>query len=185
MQVGLTCLACLGCVAQAAKPVDQPWYSPLKDIEAGPGKLDLGLNVRARYEYLDNFNILHYGTGTEDDVLLFRTRLSADYKFTEQAHTFVEFQDARYWLSDLALSDFGRSCTYFDEFDLRQAYLEWRHIGESPFGVKLGRQIMLYADRRCSRPPNGATWATTGGTPPSSTTTRTPCRWTRFTPNAC
>jgi hypothetical protein len=138
---------------------ERSWYSPLKDIEVGLGKLDLGLNVRARYESLDNFNILHYGTVTDDKVLLLRTRLSADYRLTEQAHTFVEFQDARYWLSDLSLADFGRSSSYYDEFDLRQAYLEWRRIGESPFGVKLGRQILLYGDRRVFAP---AEWGNVG-----------------------
>lgn len=168
----LTALACIGSPsfgadAQQSAPPSQdtpppsakPWYSPLKNIEAGPGKLDIGLNVRTRYEYLDNFNILHYGTGADDDVLLFRTRLSADYRFTEQAHTFVEFQDARYWLSDLALSDFGQSSSYYDEFDLRQAYLEWQHIGESPIGAKLGRQILLYGDRRVFAP---AEWGNVG-----------------------
>lgn len=155
----LRALACLAFAAHAADPVKQPWYSPLKNIEAGPGRLDLGLNIRTRYEHLDNFNVHHYGAGTEDDVLLFRTRLSADYRFAERAHTLVELQDARYWLSDLALADFGRSCTYFDEFDLRQAYIEWRRIGASPLGVKLGRQILLYGDRRVFAP---AEWGNVG-----------------------
>jgi hypothetical protein len=143
----------------AATASAHPWYSPFKDIEAGPGQLDIGLNVRARYEFLDNFNILQYGTGADDDVLLLRTRLSLDYRFTEEAHTFVEFQDARYWLSSLALSDFGRSSSYYDQFDLRQAYLEWKRIGESPIGVKLGRQIMQYGDRRVFAP---AEWGNVG-----------------------
>ncbi|HOB99507.1 MAG TPA: alginate export family protein [Verrucomicrobiota bacterium] len=155
----LTLAALASMAADSAVPTAKPWYSPLKDIEVGPGKLDFGLNVRTRYEYLDNFSILHYGTGAEDDVLLLRTRLNADYRFTEQAHTFVEFQDARYWLSDLALSDFGESCSYYDEFDLRQAYLEWKHMGKSAFGVKLGRQILLYGDRRLFAP---AEWGNVG-----------------------
>ena len=143
----------------APSPAAKPWYSPLKNLEVGPGKLDIGLNVRTRYEYLDNFSILHYGTGADDDVLLLRTRLSADYRFTEQAHTFIEFQDARYCLNRLTLADFGRSSSYFDEFELRQAYLEWKHIGESPLGVKLGRQILLYGDRRVFAP---AEWGNVG-----------------------
>jgi hypothetical protein len=102
----LTALACIGSPSfgadtqQSAPPSQdtpppsaKPWYSPLKDIEAGPGKLDIGLNVRTRGEYLDNFNILHYGTGADDDVLLLRTRLSADYRFTEQS------RDAWYWVN--------------------------------------------------------------------------------------
>jgi hypothetical protein len=98
-----------------------------------------------------NFNILRYGTGTHDDVLLMRTRLNAGCHFTEKARAFVEFQGARYWLSSLTVSDFGRSTSYYDEFDLRQAHLEWLHIGNTPLGVKLGRQIMLYGARRLLR----------------------------------
>ena len=30
----------------------------------------------------------------------------------------------------------------------RQAYLEWLHIGGSPFGIKIGRQAIIYADNR-------------------------------------
>lgn len=155
----LALLVRLGFALYAAEPIKQPWYSPLKDIETGPGHLDLGLNVRTRYEHLDNFNILHYGTGKEDDVLLLRTRLSADYRFAEQAHILVELQDARYWLSDLARADFGQSSPYCDAFDLRQAYFEWRRIGASPLGVKLGRQILLYGDRRVFAP---AEWGNVG-----------------------
>jgi hypothetical protein len=154
----LTCGTVAAPAAEAAPAAAPPWYSPLKNIAAGPGKLDVGFNLRTRYEYLDNFNILHYGTDA-DDVLLFRARLSLDYRFTEQAHTFVEFQDARYWLNRLDLSDFGQSCPCYDQFDLRQAYLEWPKMGESPFGVKLGRQILLYGDRRVFAP---AEWGNVG-----------------------
>lgn len=136
-----------------------PGSVPLKDLKLGPGKLDLGLNVRTRYEHLDNFDILHYGTAADDDVLLLRTRLNADYRLTPLANTFVEFQDARYWLSDLTLEDFGRSSPYFDEFDLRQAYLEWKRVADSPFGLKVGRQILLYGDRRLFAP---AEWGNVG-----------------------
>jgi hypothetical protein len=148
-----------GSGAEAAATSSSPapaWYSPLKNIAVGPGKLDIGFNLRARYEYLDNFSILHYGTDA-DDVFLLRTRLSFDYRFTQQAHTLVEFQDARYWLSDLALSDFGRSSSYCDEFDLRQAYLEWKHVGAAPFGVKLGGKSCSTATAGCSPLPSGAT----------------------------
>jgi hypothetical protein len=144
---------------EPAAVASKPWYDPAKDIELGPGKLDIGLNVRSRYEYQDNFNVLHYGTGTHDDVLLMRSRLSFDYKLPDEAHVFVEFQDARYWLSRLERGDFSGPCSYQDDFDLRQAYLEWKHIGGSPWGVKLGRQILLYADGRVFAP---AEWGNVG-----------------------
>ncbi|HAK95991.1 MAG TPA: hypothetical protein DCM87_13620 [Planctomycetes bacterium] len=135
------------------------WYAPLKNIEAGPGALDIGVDLRTRYEYLDEFTVLGYGTGAGDDVLLFRARLSFDYRLSDSAHALVEFQDARYWLNRLSRSDFGRTCTYYDEADLRQAYFEWKRIGASPLGVKLGRQIFLYGDRRLFAP---AEWGNVG-----------------------
>lgn len=160
----------------ASEDDPRPWYDFLKDIEAGPGRLDISLGVRLRLEHLDGFTILGYGPppdgpppggageegngrDPEDDVLLLRTRLSLDYRFAEGAHAFVELQDARYWLSDLSLSDFGASSSYYDQFDLRQAYFEWRRIGDTPLGVKLGRQIMLYGDRRLFAP---AEWGNVG-----------------------
>jgi hypothetical protein len=136
----------------------EPWYAPLKNIEIGPGKLDIGFYLRARYERLDNFSIQHYGVA-DDDVLLYRSRLSLDYRLENRAHAFVEFQDARYALNRLELSDFSGPCSYRDDFDLRQAYVEWQRIGESPFGLKLGRQIFQYADRRLFAP---ADWGNVG-----------------------
>ncbi len=131
----------------AVKAPAKDWYSLLKDIPAGPGKLDIGFDLRTRYEYTDNFDVRRYGTETSDNLLLLRTRLNLDYKFTDQAHVFVEFQDARYWLSDLNRSLWTENCPFYDEFDLRQAFLEWKHIGDSPFGFKAGRQSISYADR--------------------------------------
>lgn len=154
------CLALLlfatGVLAQ--ETTAPPWFAPLKNIEIGPGKLDVGFYLRARYEWLDNFNIQHYGVPA-DDVLLYRSRLSLDYRLESQAHAFIEFQDARYWFNRLDLSDFDVPCSYRDDLDLRQAYVEWQHIAESPFGFKLGRQIFQYADRRLFAP---ADWGNVG-----------------------
>jgi len=134
------------------------WYAPLKGIPLGPGKLDVGFDQRVRYESLDNFSILHYGA-EDDDVLLSRTRLSLDYRLNGGMHTFVEIQDARYWLNRLDVSDFPGSCSYLDQADLRQAFLEWQHIGDGPLGFKLGRQIITYGDRRVFAP---AEWGNVG-----------------------
>lgn len=159
-------VATLGLFAASAGEAEEPppeeekaWWDVLKGIELGPGKLDLGLAFRARYEYLDGFTIRGYGPARGDDVLLLRTRLSADYRFDEDDRVFVEFQDARYYLSGLTLGDFGRTSSYFDQFDLRQAYVEAKGVCGSAFDVKAGRQILLYADRRLFAP---AEWGNVG-----------------------
>ncbi len=122
------------------------WYSPMKDIPAGPGRLDVGFGVRARYEWSDNFDVRRYGTETSDDLMLLRTRVSFDYKFTDRAHVFLELQDSRYWLSDLRRSLWEVNNPFYDEIDVRQAYAEWKHIGGTPFGFKAGRQSIAYGD---------------------------------------
>jgi hypothetical protein len=43
--------------------------------------------------------------------------------------------------------------------DLRQAYVNWQHIGGSPWGAKLGRQSMSYRDKRVFGPGN---WGNVG-----------------------
>lgn len=128
------------------------WYNSLKGIPFGPGTLDIGANVRTRYEFTDNFNVRAYGTEDEDNLLLLRTRLSLDYHFGKPAHAYVEMQDARYWLSDLTRSKFTGSNPFYDEWELRQAFLEWEHIAQSPIGFKAGRQTITYGDRRVFGP---------------------------------
>ena len=134
----------------AAKPKD--WYAPLKNIELGPGKLDIDLNLRTRFEYLDDFNVSTYETEDNDDLLLFRTRLGLDYHLSRDAHLRVQLQDARHWLNRLGKHDFPETCPYFDQADLREAYFEWEHIGGSPLGFKVGRQSITYADKRVFGP---------------------------------
>ncbi len=128
------------------------WYDSLKGIELGPGTLDIGLNLRSRYEFTDNFNVRTYGNVGEDNLLLLRTRLSLDYHLGKPAHIYVELQDARYWFSDLKKSDFAINHPHYDEWDLRQAFVEWEKIGGSPLGFKVGRQTITYADRRVFGP---------------------------------
>jgi len=142
----------------AEEPPPHAWYAPLKDIALGPGKVDVQFSERVRYEYLHNFSILRYGE-EDDDVLLLRTRLGLDYRLDDRTHVFVEAQDARYTLNRLDVADFPGSCSYLDQADLRQAFVEIRRIGDSPLGLKAGRQILLYGDRRVFAP---AEWGNVG-----------------------
>ena len=130
----------------------RPGRTPLKEMPLGPGLLSLEVGLRSRYEYLNNFTVKHYAPGRSDDALLWRGRIGFDYRFQPQARFFVQFQDARYWLNRMSIPEFGRTCSYWDEFDLRQAFVEWQRIGGSPFGVKLGRQSLQYCGRRLFSP---------------------------------
>jgi len=139
---------------EASKPKETDWSDVLKGIPLGPFRFDIGGSVRFRYEYQDDFNQQRYaetrpGYPREDGFLLQCTRLELDLHFAEQAHFFVQLQDARVYDSAFGKDDFPiqiHSCPYWDPLDLRQAYLEWLHIGGSPFGVKIGRQAISYGD---------------------------------------
>ncbi len=104
---------------------DNPeWFDQVKDIAAGPGTLSLDFSERARYEHYDNFTIKGYGTDEKDHLLLLRTRVGIGYRLNPPAggtapRFYVQFQDARHWLSDLGRSDFPQTCPYFDQCDLR------------------------------------------------------------------
>ena len=141
----------------------KPWYSPMKDIPLGPGTLSFDANIRSRYESLGNFNVKGYGTDERDDLLLLRTQLGMDYRLkpsVADAHFYVRVQDSRFWSDQLDRGEFPESCAHFDQFDLREAYCEAKHLGGTPLGFKLGRQNIFYADKRMLGP---ADWGNVGG----------------------
>lgn len=131
----------------------------LKRIPAGPGVLDIGGSLRLRSELYDNFNIKGYGTDESDNVLLERFRLNLDYYLQNNLHAFIQVQDAHFWFSDLQLQDFGPVCPYQNPLDLREGYIEWNQILNSPFGFKIGRQTITYRDGRIWGPGD---WGNTG-----------------------
>ena len=128
------------------------WYAPLKNIPLGPGHLDIDVNLRTRFEYSDDFSIRGYRPHQHDDLLLLRTQVGFDYRLSKDAHAYLQFQDARFWMHALDRDDWAENCPYFDQADVRQAYLEWQHIGGSPVGFKVGRQVIAYADNRVFGP---------------------------------
>ena len=137
----------------AGEPERPDWSRCLKDIPLGPFRLDVGGSVRLRYEYRDDFNQQRYADQRRRDLesdhfVLQRTRLDFTLHFTENAHAFVQVQDARAFDSDFKKDDFAMGCPYWNPVDLRQAYIEWLHIADTPFGLKVGRQAIFYGDNR-------------------------------------
>ncbi|MBN2594488.1 MAG: alginate export family protein, partial [Sedimentisphaerales bacterium] len=149
------------------RPVEpQPphWSDALKDIPIGRFQLDIGGSIRFRSEYQKNFNAQRYAdtrkqTYREDGFLLQRTRLDFDLHFAEEARLYTEIQDARAYDSDFSKDDFFANSPYWNDADMRQVYLEWLHIGDSPFGFRIGRQTIFYGDNRIWGPGN---WGNVG-----------------------
>ena len=138
--------------AADATKADEAWYAPLKDMKLGPGSLSIDASLRMRYEYTDNGDVLTYNAGVDDDVWLLRSRVGLDYKFTKDAHAYVQFQDARHYGYYLDRDQFPLSCPFYDQADVKQAFVEVKHIGGSPLGFKIGRQAISYADNRAFGP---------------------------------
>ena len=124
----------------------------LTGIHLGPGELDLGGSLRYRYEYQDNFDVRKYGTNQTDDVLLMRTRIFMRYRLPQKAKVFCAIPGCPVCALPSDRDDFGQSCPYWNELDLRQAFMEWNQIGSTPLGFKFGRQVISYGDYRIFGP---------------------------------
>ena len=132
--------------------------------------LTFGVNMRFRYEYMDNFNLKYYGDepakgkGT-DGFLLGRLRMGMDYRPTKNIHVAVWGQHAQVWDIAFKESDFYNSTfdqennPYEDEWELYTTYLEVTQILDQPLSMKAGRQIISYGDKRIFGPGQ---WGNTG-----------------------
>ncbi|HUW34972.1 MAG TPA: alginate export family protein [Planctomycetota bacterium] len=130
--------------------------------EPQPGefpRLNFSGSVRFRYEGLDNYSIRKYGLDEEDSIFLTRLRLAGELLLKKNVRAFVEIQDARFFSEELKLDDFPSSCPYENRLDLRQGFIEAKHLWEEPWGFKIGRQAISYADGRIWGPGD---WGNTG-----------------------
>jgi len=137
----------------SVEPKPPHWSDGLKDIALGPFSLDIGGSVRFRFEHQNNFNAQRYAdtrnkSYREDGFLVQRARLDFNLALAEQARLYSEIQDARTYDSDFRADDFFANNPYWNDADVRQVYLEWLHIGDSPLGFKIGRQTIFYGDNR-------------------------------------
>ena len=135
-----------------AKDSEKSVLNKFKDIPFGFVTLDMGGSLRLRYEYQGNFNAKKYGQNLGDDFLLERFRLELDFKFDRNLHLFTQMQDAHPCGLYFTVKDFPTYSPYENPFDLREAFVEWKKIAETPLGVKLGRQTIFYADNRVFGP---------------------------------
>ncbi len=126
-------------------------YTELKNVKLGNAYLNIGGNLRLRYEYQNNYNIKEY-TNFNDNYLLERFRLNTYLKTQRGLKIFVQLQDSHCIDCALGIDDFKGQCPYVNRLDIRQAYLEWHRINNSPFGFKIGRQEISYRDKRVFGP---------------------------------
>jgi molybdate/tungstate transport system ATP-binding protein len=118
-----------------------------------PCTLTWGGSLRLRYEHTGNFNIQRYADDrgskyASGDFLLHRERLDLNLGFTETTRLFVQLQNNDVFNSDFKDKDFFQGQPFTDPLDLRQAYLEWLRILDTPFGFRIGRQAIFFADNR-------------------------------------
>lgn len=123
------------------------WELPRK-IDVGPGKLDISARLRLRYECDRNYDLKGYGTDSSDDLLFEKLWIDAMYRIGDNVTFFLRFQDSHFWLSRYQSEDFTPACSYEDPYDIREGYVEWKKILDTPLGFKVGRQIIKYADER-------------------------------------
>ena len=150
-------LALLALLASIASPphtiaAEQP---PPPDFP----RLDLSGSLRTRYEYLDNFTIRRCPADQADNLLLTRLRLEADLIMRTDFRLYTQLQDNRFFSQDFDVHDFPPSNPYENRLDLRQAFIEAKHLWEGPLGFKIGRQAISYADNRIWGPGD---WGNTG-----------------------
>mgnify|MGYP000023541221 CR=1 FL=1 len=143
---------------QAASQVGQTegawesWSDGLKNLPVGPFRLDIGGEVRLRFEDQSHFDVRGYRPGTRDRLLLTRFMLDLNLRLEEDIRVFMQWRDAQAIDSDLDSDDFPKNNPIQDTMDIRQAFAEWLHVGGSPVGIKMGRQQISYGDQRVFGP---------------------------------
>jgi len=145
--------------APAPQARKDAFWSNLKNLQVGPVTLDVGGQVRTRFEHDDGFTIKGYDPEGGDQLLLERVRLDLSARLPNQRRLFLQLQDAHPFLTRLHDEDFPLSSPIEDTLDIRQLYVEWLHIGGGPFGFRVGRQQISYGDQRVFGPGN---WGNTG-----------------------
>lgn len=135
------------------------FWAHVKDLRLGPLTFALSGQWRLRYESYDDLTLKGFEPGGYDQLLLERFRLELTARFWDKPRVFLQLQDSHPFLTKFNDSDFPKSSPIENTLDVRQLYVEWLRIGESPFGFRLGRQQISYGDQRVFGPGN---WGNTG-----------------------
>ncbi len=128
---------------------------PEKKIETpllsfADGRVQFDLEARARFEVRNNNRDFDdaINDDNDDSWLLTRFRLGIALKPLPWLKLYAQGQDVREIDSDRPNIPGVRGTEGGDEFDLRQAYVEFADYKKFPLGVTVGRQTISYGDRR-------------------------------------
>jgi hypothetical protein len=110
--------------------------------DALKGKLSVTMELRYRYEYIDN---LDFNSAVDDDdaYMLLRSRINVDVTPVDYLRAFVQLQDARIWDTE-----FASNAAFEDSMDIRQAFLQAGGFKGFPVYARVGRQEISYGDQR-------------------------------------
>lgn len=121
----------------------------LKQIEVGEnGKVDFGGQYRLRYHHEHNMRGAGL-TGRDDDFLLDRTRVYANYRINSRLRVFTEFLDA-----GSSFEDFAPRQNEVQQFDAQNLFADLVLV-DSDMGTltgRVGRQELLFGSQRLLSP---------------------------------
>lgn len=125
-----------------------------KNLNMPWGTLDLGGESRYRYHSEKNMRGLGI-TGRDDDFLLTRTRLYADWQLSDDIRVFAEMLDA-----NSSFENFNPRPIEENDFDALNLFVDmkWYDGANGRFTTRLGRQELLYGAQRTVSPLD---WANT------------------------
>ena len=156
-RVVVSVLLVLTVLAGPSPAAAQPAH-PLR-FTLGSADVEIGGQVRLRFEDDDAFDVRGYRPTTDDRFLLSRIMLDASVRVSSRHRFVVQLRDAREIGSQLMQRDFPRSNPFVDALDIRQLHYEGSGFAGSALGVRLGRQQISYGDQRVFGPGQ---WGNTG-----------------------
>lgn len=127
------------------------------------GTLCLDVQARTRWEIRDNTIDFNDAINdlNDDNWFLFRFRLGALWKPVSWFSVYVQGQDSEEWNSDRPNIPGASGSEGDNEFDLRQAWVQFGDPEHSLLTLKVGRQTLTYGDERLIGPLDWTNFART------------------------
>ncbi len=137
-------------IAGSPKAPEPKKSNPAPLLSFADGKIVFDVQERLRWEIRDNNFDFNRGVNavTDDGFLLQRLRIGMMLKPVPWLKIYAQAQDSREFFGGRTLIPGTGGAEGDDSFDLRQAYIEIADYTKSPWGLKVGRQILSYGDER-------------------------------------
>ena len=137
-------------IAGPAKTPEPKKADPGPLLSFADGKVVFDIQERLRWEIRDNNFDFRSGVNavTDDSWLHQRFRIGMMLKPVPWLKIYGQAQDSREFFSGRPLIPGAAGAEGDDSFDLRQAWVDISDYSKSPWGLKVGRQILSYGDER-------------------------------------